>query len=73
MSSKRQKKRQRKGFNEQKAYGLIPIEDGRRRDEFVHLSDIKSEVMGNSPPLNRHLGIRFHSIFVASWKCPPGS
>jgi cold shock CspA family protein len=50
MSSKRQKKRQRKGFNEQKAYGLIPIEDGRRRDEFVHLSDIKSEIMGTRLP-----------------------
>jgi len=35
-----------KGSASRRAYGFVTIKDGRRRDAFVHLSDIKSKTIG---------------------------
>ena len=46
MSSNGRTRGSAKGSASRRAYGLIPIGDGRRRDAFVHLSDIKSKTIG---------------------------
>jgi len=46
MSSNGRTRGSAKGSTRRRAYGFVTIKDGRRRDAFVHLSDIKSKIIG---------------------------